>query len=385
MKIRLLILSIAVFIGACSLTAAETPSLSVIDPNPEPQASTDPKPESTPDLTVPQPQPEPQASSEPEPAPVPEAKPGGRNEAISSYDDVKAFMAEMVKKGIDSKTLQNTFDKTRFDYKIIYLMNRPAEKARSWTWYYDAMVSKTRVGNGSLYLTEHKTALNKISTEYKVPANVIAAILGIETNYGKYVIKQTAVQGLATLAFEYPRRASYFRGELEQLFIQAKANGLDPLFYKGSYAGAIGLPQFMPSSMANYAKDGDGDGKVDIVTTHADAIASIANYLRMHGWRDGRHTVALVTPTKTLAANQFVKNICATKGKRTVKQLRELGVPLPEQYKDDEKAFLGKLDEDVDKGTYQVAVFFENACPIYRYNYSLKYVAAVALLAESYE
>jgi membrane-bound lytic murein transglycosylase B len=306
-----------------------------------------------------------------------------RTNAISSYDDVKAFMAEMVTKHqIDPQVLQNTFDKTKFDYTITKLMDKPAEK-RTWTWYYNRVVTKTRITEGSAYMKTQKASLDATAAKYNVPANVITAILGLETNYGTVAFKYTAVQGLATLAFEYPRRAKFFRGELESLFKVAKAEGVDPLSYMGSFAGAVGIPQFMPSNIPVYAVDGDGDGKVDIVKNHADAIASVANYLKKHGWVAGKNTVALVNTTKALPKGTYTNKACNASARKTVKQMRELGVDVPATYKDDEKGVLVKLD--LDGGKTQTAIFFENACPIWRYNNSAMYVMAIGLLAQEYK
>ena len=245
-------------------------------------------------------------------------------------------------------------------------------------------MTKQSISDGSTYSKTHKIAFDEAAKAYKVPEKVIAAVIGIETTFGKVTLRRTAVQSLSTLAFEYPRRAAYFRGELESLLLLAHKQEVDPLYYIGSYTGAVCIPQFMPSNMIKYGKDGDVEEIIDIVNSHADAIHSVVNYLRMPGWQDGKSTVTLVVLEKELADTEFTANICAVNGKRTVKQLKALGVKIPDQYKDDEKGFLVRLEEEDEDGNFQPAVFFENACPIFKYNRSLKYTAAISLLADAF-
>lgn len=317
----------------------------------------------------------PPKSEDPETAPK-------RTEKLSEYDDVQAFMTEMVKKHkVDNDSLQKAFENTVFDYSVIELMDKPAEK-RSWSYYHERLVSKERVSGGVKYMKTHKTALDNSTAAYKVPQNIITAIIGIETTYGTVKLKRTAVQSLSTFAFEYPRRADYFRGELASLFILAQKEEADPLYYMGSYAGAVGIPQFMPSNILAYAVDGDGDKHVDIVSSHADAIASVANYLSKHGWSQGKSTVALVKVTKELPESAYNTNVCSVSQRKTVKEFKNMGIELPSKYKDTEKGILAKLYEDEDEDTFVPAIFFENACPINKYNRSLKYTAAISLLAE---
>lgn len=303
-----------------------------------------------------------------------------RLKPMSEYEDVQKFINDISKKNrLDKKIVEEAFKNSYFDYSVIDLMEKPAEK-RPWKHYSDMLISKDRVNKGKKYMRAHSKALANASKKYGVPKNVLTAIAGIESNYGSAPFKRTAVQSLGTLAFEYPRRSQYFQSELENIFILADKENVNPLTYYGSYAGAVGIAQFMPSNIIKYGKDGDGDGHIDIVNNHSDAIASIGNYLHEHGWQKGKDTAAFVTVPKNISDSLFANSPCDEKKRKTVKQWRKLGVKFKGKHPESARAVLSRLDEDNDKFTY--AAFFENACPIHKYNNSLKYTAAISLLAK---
>jgi membrane-bound lytic murein transglycosylase B len=155
---------------------------------------------------------------------------------------------------------------------------------RSWTDYRALFVNGVRIDGGLEFWDRHGAALARARAEFGVPEEIIVAIIGIETVYGRNAGNYRVLDALATLAFDYPPRADFFREELEQFLLLTRELGIDPLSVKGSYAGAIGIPQFMPGSMRRYALDYDGDGHVDLVGDADDAIGSIANFLSRQGW-----------------------------------------------------------------------------------------------------
>ncbi len=304
-----------------------------------------------------------------------------RMEAMSKYQDVQDYIKEIsVKYKLDNSILIKAFDSSYFDYRVVELMDIPAEK-KFWPEYSDKLLSKERIDSGKKYMADNKKALDNASARWDVPSHVITAIIGVESAYGKTEFKRTAVTSLGTLAFEYPRRSTYFKGELTKLFILADKEKADPLSYRGSYAGAIGIAQFMPDNIMRYGKDGNGDGRVDIVAVHEDAIESVAFYIKEHGWKKGKNTAALVALKQSLPDSAYASSPCDTGNRMTVKTLKNKGVMFSKAYPDNDSGVLMKLDKDND--TFISVVFFENACPIHRYNSSMKYTAAISFLAET--
>lgn len=208
--------------------------------------------------------------------------------------DVGEFIAQMVNRhGFVAGELHTLFSKARHRRAIIRAMSPPAEAAvRSWHAYRNLFVNRERIEAGAHYLKQHGAALSRAVQEFGVPAEIIVAILGVETVYGRNMGTHRVIDALATLAFDFPPRAEFFRGELEQFLLYARENGIDVLAARGSYAGAFGIPQFMPGSYRRYALDYDGDGRSDLNSSPADAIGSVANYLGAHGWGTGQPIAA---------------------------------------------------------------------------------------------
>ena len=168
--------------------------------------------------------------------------------------------------------------------KIINSMNRPAEKKFSWAQYKSRLISPLRISNGVIFLERFLEDFERAEKIYGVPKEIVAAIIGIESSYGSITGRERVIDSLSTLAFDYPRRSKFFSKQLEQFLLLVREENLDPLGMKGSYAGAMGYGQFIPSSYRSYAIDFDGDGIRNIVTNPIDAIGSVANYLSKHGW-----------------------------------------------------------------------------------------------------
>ena len=169
--------------------------------------------------------------------------------------------------------------------KIIDSMNSPAEFTWTWERYRKLFIEPKRIKNGKLFIKNNLETLERAEAEFGVPKEVITAILGVETRYGKIMGSYRVLDALSTLSFDYPRRSNFFSQELINLLLLARENNLDIFKLKGSYAGAMGYGQFIPSSYRAYAVDFDNDGSVDLLSSVEDAIGSIANYLFQHGWK----------------------------------------------------------------------------------------------------
>ena len=190
--------------------------------------------------------------------------------------------------GLDAGSIMATLSAIAPDDRVIRLITPPeTRRARSWTRYRQQFIEPVRINSGLAFWNENEAALRAAAEKYGVPEEIIVAIIGVETIYGRYTGTFTTASALATLAFDYPPRAPLFRRELENLFLLAREQGREPMTYEGSYAGAMGYPQFLPSSIRTFAVDFDGDGRIDLERSPADAIGSVANYLARHGWQSG--------------------------------------------------------------------------------------------------
>ena len=196
-----------------------------------------------------------------------------------------SFIEEMVTKhGFEESYLIEIFQSAEKKEKIINSMNRPAEKKFSWTQYKARLISPIRVSNGADFLQRFLPEFEKAEEKFGVPKEIIAAIIGIESSYGSITGRERVIDSLSTLAFDYPRRSNFFTKQLEHFLLLSREEKLDAFSMKGSYAGAMGYGQFIPSSYRSYAIDFDNDGIRNIVTNPVDAIGSVANYLSKHGW-----------------------------------------------------------------------------------------------------
>jgi len=195
--------------------------------------------------------------------------------------EIVEFVNEVVSRdGINRKDVRALLKEAQPQPKIIETMNRPIEKVAPWWEYRDHFLTPERIREGTSFWLDHKNTLEQISAQYQVPSEYLVAILGVETRYGRQTGRYRVLDALATLAFDYPPRHSYFREELKQFLLLAKENQLDPLTATGSYAGAMGAPQFMPSSYRRYAVAAHTDRRRDLWGDWDDILASVANYLR---------------------------------------------------------------------------------------------------------
>lgn len=216
---------------------------------------------------------------------------------IQNQEPVQVFIQEMATKHqFDPDVLGGWFGQVSIDEDIIAAISKPAERTLEWKDYSQIFLKPERIEAGKLFLKEQAETLARAEETYGVPASVVAAIIGVETFYGRWKGKHSVMTALSTLAFGYPRRSEFFRKELEHYLLLAREQGFDPMSLNGSYAGAMGYGQFIPSSYRHYAVDFDGNGQADLFGSQADAIGSVANYLARHGWQRGQGIAWPVEP-----------------------------------------------------------------------------------------
>ena len=259
---------------------------------------------------------------------------------------------------------------------VLEAIARPAEKTLEWDGYQDIFLTPKRIEGGKAFMQQHAELLAVAEQKYGVPKEIISAIIGVETFYGSRQGNYRVLDSLATLAFDYPQRPIFWR-ELKAFFSLAKAEQLDPGTVKGSYAGAMGYGQFIPTSFLAYAVDGDGDGKRDLWSSPTDAINSVANYFRVHGWRTGEPVVQRVR----VSGQQYETVVNdSLKPKWTVAQLAAMGVSATEPASADAPASLVKL---IGKQGAEFWLAQYNYYVITRYNHSRLYAMAVYQLSEA--
>lgn len=213
------------------------------------------------------------------------ANTGKTHPSFASKKSVQAFIQEMHQKhGLEAKLLNQWFEAFAPEPKVLAAMSKQYE-ALPWYRYQNTIVTPARIQEGVAFWQEYAATLEKAEQQFGIPAEIIVALIGLESSYGKITGKYPVLQSLSTLAFEYPRRAKFFRAELEHFLLLSQEGAVDPLLTKGSYAGAIGMPQFMPSSYRRYAVDFSGKGKRDLIYDTTNVIGSVGNYLYQHGWK----------------------------------------------------------------------------------------------------
>ena len=289
---------------------------------------------------------------------------------------IAAFSQQMsARYGFNAESLTATLAQAQRRDTILTTIAKPAEH-KPWYVYRPIFMTAERIDAGVRFWTEHAAVLARAEQEHGVPASIIVAIIGVETFYGRNTGNFRVMEALGTLAFHYPPRATFFRAELENFFLLARDENLDALTPTGSYAGAMGLPQFMPSSFRNFAVDFDHDGHRDIWRNPDDAIGSVANYLKQHGWVARQAIVMPVMPGTANAALASDK----LELKRTVAQFMAAGVRTFDPVDPELPAVLIAY-ESKDAAEYWLG--FKNFYAITRYNRSPKYALAVAQLADA--
>lgn len=292
--------------------------------------------------------------------------------------EIKSFITEVAKRnGLSEREVTELLAKAQPQPSIIELMSRPAERVIPWWEYRDRFVNEERVALGAQLWQDHREELERIAAQRGVPPEYIVAIIGVETKYGRITGRYRVLDALATLAFDYPPRSSYFRKELEEFLLLAREESLDPLETRGSYAGAMGNPQFMPSSYRRYAVDAEDDHKRDLWQDWGDVFASIANYFREHGWQTGGPVLAEVDLDPDPSFTLDTKNLALNE---TIASLAAQGVEVRAALPADTPAVLISAEQR-DGPAYRVG--FANFEVIMRYNRSPRYAMAVHDLAQA--
>lgn len=288
------------------------------------------------------------------------------------------FIARMVDShGFERASLEALFAEIEINERVLEAISRPAERVLAWHEYQDIFLTDARIASGVEFWTENVGRIEAVSEAYGVSAQMIVAILGIETWFGTRMGNYRVLESLSTLAFAYPRRSRFFSNELEAFLLLARDEQLDPLDVLGSYAGAMGAGQFIPTSFRAYAVDGDSDGRRDLWANWEDVLSSVANYFKVHGWRAGEPVVARATrapdASPAAPANSMDLN-------ETVASLRERGYEFSTA--SSETTPVTVLGLDGRDGT-EYWVGFHNFRVITRYNRSVMYALVAQQLGEA--
>jgi len=294
-------------------------------------------------------------------------------------EKIADFVAEMTHDyGFASEQLVEMLGQAERKQAILDAISRPAERVKPWKEYRPIFLTDSRVAQGVDFWRENEDALARAEAQYGVPAQVIVAIIGVETFYGRNTGNYRVIDALSTLGFDYPPRQPFFRQQLKEFLLLAREEQVDPLTLTGSYAGAMGLPQFMPSSFRAYAVDFDGDGHIDIWKNPADAIGSAANYFKQHGWTAGAPVVARAEVSGDRHQDGLTEGLDPV---MTAAELRKLGWKFQTAAgtTDDTLVTAFRL-EGAEGDEYWVGM--PNFYVITRYNRSVMYAMAVHQLAE---
>lgn len=298
--------------------------------------------------------------------------------AVEETELFNQFIGNMVEKHqFDETALKQLFHSVDIKQNIIKTMNRPAEGVLPWHKYRKIFMTKTHINGGLKFWQDNAETLATVAAKYGVPEQIIIAIIGVETRYGGHTGNHRIIDALSTLGFSYPKRSKFFLSELENFLILCREESIDPLEPTGSYAGAMGIPQFMPSSYRAYAADFEGDKKRDIWNNSADAIASVANYFMAHHWQKGE---AITYPVKA-DGEEYQKAL--TKGLKpdlTWSELQQMSVTSKAELKPDEGVKLLAYQQENGDDLW---VGLHNFYVITRYNHSPMYAMAVYQLSNA--
>ena len=293
-------------------------------------------------------------------------------------EDVQAFIDEMVKThGFDREFLTRQFARAKRLDNVLESIAKPAERTLTWKQYRPIFLKKNRIEQGRKFLQKHRDVLERAEQKYGVPKEIITAIVGVETYYGKHTGRYTIFDSLTTLGFDYPPRSRFFKKELEAFLQLSREEHIDIEDMTGSYAGAMGMPQFISSSYRAYAVDFDGDGKRDLWHSIDDVIGSVANYFYQHGWQAGQGIVvrASIKDPSVLPEKNRLKPYLR------LADFRKQGGAVVERLPEDTLITPLKLH-----GKYGVEYWagLHNFYVITRYNHSVLYAMAVYQLSREF-
>ena len=291
--------------------------------------------------------------------------------------EVQKFIDEFsVKNKYSKESLNKLIEKVTTQTQVLEAIQRPAEKKKNWEEYRKIFITDKRIKEGLAFWTENAPILAAAEREYGVPPEIVVAIVGVETFYGRYKGKYPVLDSLVTLGFDYPPRQKFFRSELAEFLLLAQEEDLDPLEIKGSYAGAMGKSQFISSSYRNYAVDFDDNGKRDLWGSNEDVIGSVANYFKRHGWKANE---VITVPAKVQGKRY---KTLLEKGLKPVASVSELPqYDVTAKHNADAKQTVALLEFNKnDSDEYWLG--FDNFYVITRYNHSHMYAMAVYQLSQ---
>ncbi len=309
------------------------------------------------------------------PVPVPSPSNGfdlSRSDIVSFVDEVTA------RNSLDRRSVLALLAKAEPQPKVIERITKPAERVLEWWEYRERFVNEKRVADGIQFWDEHRASLERTAAERGVPPEFIVAILGAETNYGRVTGRDRVIDALTTLAFDFPPRQAYFRAELEQFLLLVREEKIDPVTVLGSYTGAMGAPQFMPSNYRQFAVDANADRQRNLWTDWDDVFASIANYFSAFGWVPGAPVIApaLLDPDPDFQFDP--RNLELNE---TLESLNVKGVRVGDDAPPPATPVVLVSAEEKDGPAYRVG--FQNFYVITRYNRSARYAMAVNDLARA--
>lgn len=291
--------------------------------------------------------------------------------------EVAAFIQDMVAEyEYDAGELSEVLGQVQLSEKVIAAITRPAE-AMPWHRYRSIFMKPGRIKGGVEFWRRHLTELERAKELYGVPVEIMVAIIGVETKYGRIKGGFKVINSLSTLAFDYPKRSRFFTSELKHYLLLAREQSLDPHTLKGSYAGAMGIPQFIPSSYRAYAVDFDEDGLIDIWDNPADAIGSVGNYFKLHGWLEGADIITHAGIPDSDISGLLTKGL---EPKLSMADMTARGVTAEDEIEPAEKVKLLQLEN---QDGYEYWLALRNFYVITRYNHSALYAMAVYQLAEA--
>ncbi|MDH3608016.1 MAG: lytic murein transglycosylase B [Gammaproteobacteria bacterium] len=299
------------------------------------------------------------------------------NNDYLSRVEVQKFIDEFsVKNKYSKESLDILFKKVTRQTQVLEAIKRPAEKKKNWEEYQKIFITDKRIKEGMAFWTENAPILAAAEREYGVPPEIVVAIVGVETFYGRYKGKYPVLDSLVTLGFDYPPRQKFFRSELAEFLLLAQEENLDPLAIKGSYAGAMGKSQFISSSYRRYAVDFDENGRRDLWESNEDVIGSVANYFKRHGWKANE----IITVPAKVQGKRY--KALLEKGLKPVASISELPqYDVDAEHNADAKQAVALLEfKNNDSDEYWLG--FNNFYVITRYNHSHMYAMAVYQLSQ---
>ena len=291
---------------------------------------------------------------------------------------VQSFIQKMVTEhGFEAEYITGVLAQSTNKLSILKAISRPAEKSKEWFEYRPIFLTDKRIDKGKEFIEIHAAALQSAEDTYGVPKEVVTAIIGVETFYGRITGKYKVLDALVTLGFNYPPRAKFFRKELEEFFLLSREEGFDTTAVLGSYAGAMGNGQFISSSYRNYTADGDGDGKRDLWNSWPDAIHSVANYFSEHNWMTNQGVITQAKLPEDLKASFGKTKV--NLDDHTIGSLQDLGVIFKTNLEREKPALIVVMQQEKNTDYY---VAFNNFYTITRYNRSPMYALAVHQLSQ---